>query len=418
MNLPRMYRVRQGFDDNRVNNIAETVKSEMNKLSFQAVKPAQRIAITAGSRGLANIAEILRAIVDFCQSMGAEPFIFPAMGSHGGATSEGQLAVLRQLGVTESYVKAPVLSSMETKEIGKTEDGIPVLIDKHAYSADHIIVVNRIKSHTKFKAPIESGLMKMMAIGMGKHKGAELYHKAAIQYTFPRIIIGAGREVITRTPVLCGLGIVENSSGETARIAALKPEEIESKEKELLLLAKEKMARLPFDEIDLLIVDEMGKDISGVGIDPNVTGRNRDVLVGFPHPTHIKRLFVRDLTEKSKGNATGIGLADITTKRLVDKINRSATYINCITGISLEKAAIPMYVENDREAIEIALGSIGLTSPEKSKIMRIKNTLQLEIVETSEAYAEALNQRTDLKILDGPCSMVFDGNNNLLALCR
>ena len=417
MNLPRMYRVRQRSDDTRVDNIAETVKSEMNKLSFQTVKPAQRIAITAGSRGVANIAEILRAIVDFCQSIGAEPFIFPAMGSHGGATSEGQLAVLRQLGVTESYVKAPVLSSMETKEIGKTEDGVPVFIDKHAHSADHIIVVNRIKSHTKFKAPIESGLMKMMAIGMGKHKGAELYHRAAIQYTFGRIIIGAGREVIARAPVLCGLGIVENSSGETARIAALRPEEIESKETELLLLAKEKMAKLPFDEIDLLIVDEMGKDISGVGIDPNVTGRNRDILAGFPHPTHIKRLFVRDLTEKSKGNATGIGLADITTKRLVDKINRSATYINCITGISLEKAAIPMYVENDREAIEIALGSIGLTPPEESKIMRIKNTLQLEVVEISEAYVEASNQRTDLKILDGPCSMAFDSDNNLLPLC-
>jgi hypothetical protein len=413
-----MYRVRQRFDDTRVNNIAETVKSEMNKLSFQTVKPAQRIAITAGSRGVANIAEILRAIVDFCQSMGAEPFIFPAMGSHGGATSEGQLAVLKQLGVTESYVKAPVLSSMETKEIGKTEDGVPVFIDKHAYSADHIIVVNRVKSHTKFKAPIESGLMKMMAIGMGKHKGAELYHRAAIQYTFPKIIVGAGREVITRAPVLCGLGIVENSSGETAKIAALEPEEIESKEAELLLLAKKMMAQLPFNEIDLLIVDEMGKDISGVGIDPNVTGRNRDILAGFPHPAHIKRLFVRDLTEKSKGNATGIGLADITTKRLVDRINRSATYVNCITGISLEKAAIPMYVENDREAMEIALGSIGLTSPEESKIMRIRNTLQLEIMEISEAYAEAFNQRTDLKILDGPCSMVFDSNNNLSALCR
>lgn len=418
MNLPKMYRVRQILDDTRVDNIAETVKSEMNKLSFETVKPGQRIAISAGSRGVANIAEILRAIVDFCQSMGAEPFIFPAMGSHGGATSEGQLAVLKQLGVTESYVKAPVLSSMETEEIGKTEDGVPVFIDKHAYSADHIIVVNRIKSHTKFKAPNESGLMKMMAIGMGKHKGAELYHKAAIQYTFPRIIVGAGREVIARAPVLCGLGIVENSSGETAKIAALKPEEIESKETELLLLAKKMMAQLPFNEIDLLIVDEMGKDISGVGIDPNVTGRNRDILAGFPHPAHIKRMFVRDLTEKSKGNATGIGLADITTERLVNKINRSATYINCITGISLEKAAIPMYVENDREAIEIALGSIGLTSPEKSKIVRIKNTLQLEIVEASEAYAEAFGQRTDLKILDGPHAMVFDSNNNLPALSR
>jgi hypothetical protein len=412
-----MYRVRQKSDDTRLDNIAETVRSEMDKLSFQAVKPAQRIAITAGSRGVANIAEILRAVVDFCRLMSAEPFIFPAMGSHGGATSEGQLAVLRQLGITESYVKAPILSSMETREIGRTEDGIPVLIDKHAYSADHIIVVNRIKSHTKFKAPIESGLMKMMAIGMGKHEGAELYHRAAIQYTFGRIIVGAGREVISRAPVLCGLGIVENSAGQTARIAALRPEEIESKETELLLLAKKMMAKLPFNEIDLLIVDEMGKDISGVGMDPNVTGRNRDVLAGFPHPTCVKRLFVRDLTEKTKGNATGIGLADITTKRLVDEIDRSATYVNCITGISLEKAAVPMYVENDREAMEIALGSVGLTPPKESKVIRIKNTLQLEILEISEAYAEVLNQRTDLEILDGPSSMTFDHNDNLLALC-
>jgi hypothetical protein len=412
-----MYRVRQRLDDTRLDNIAETVKSEMDRLSCQTVKPGQKIAITAGSRGIANIAEILRAIVDYCQSMGAKPFIFPAMGSHGGATSEGQLAVLRQLGIIESYAKAPILSSMETKEIGKTEDGIPVLIDKRAYSADHIIVVNRVKSHTKFKAPNESGLMKMMAIGMGKHKGAELYHRAAIQYTFPRIIVGAGREVISRAPVLCGLGIVENSTGQTAKITALRPEEIESKETELLLLAKKMMAKLPFDEIDLLIVDEMGKDISGVGIDPNVTGRNRDVLAGFPHPTCVKRLFVRDLTEKTEGNATGIGLADITTKRLVDKIDRSATYINCITGISPEKAAIPMYVENDREAMEIALGSIGLTPPEESKVIRIRNTLQLESLEISEAYAEALNPRTDLEILTGPSSMAFDHNDNLLALC-
>jgi hypothetical protein len=258
--------------------------------------------------------------------------------------------------------------------------------------------------------------MKMMAIGMGKQKGAELYHKAAIQHTFAKIIVDAGREVIRRAPILCGLGIVDNGYGKTAKIAALKPAEIEPKEKELLQLSKKLMAKLPFDEIDLLIVDEIGKNISGVGMDPNVTGRNRDLLGVFPHPTQIKRVFVRDLTDKSKGNAIGIGLADITTRRLVDKVDHHATYINAITGISLEKAAIPMYVESDREAIEIALGSIGLIPPETSKIVRIKNTLELEYIEVSEVYAEELTKRSDLEIIEGPKSFLFSDTDNLMPL--
>ena len=413
MNLPKMYHIRQRFDDSRVKDIRETVRAELGGLSWSAIQPGQRVAITAGSRGIADIAEILGTIVEFLKSFDADSFLFPAMGSHGGATAAGQVAMLEQLGVTEASVKAPIISSMETEEIGFTEDRVPVFMDKNALAADHIVVVNRIKSHTKFKAPIESGLMKMMAIGMGKLKGAELYHKAAVQYTFFKIITDAARLVMTKAPVICAVGILENAYGETAKIKALKTAEIESKEKDLLLLSKKMMANLPFNEIDLLIIDEMGKDISGVGIDPNITGRNRDLLGVFPHPVEVKRLFVRDLTDRTKGNAAGIGLADVTTKRLVDKIDYDATYKNCITGISLEKAAVPMYFKNDREAIEVALGSIGLIPAEKSKIVRIKNTLRLDTAEVSEVYAEMFQRRPDLEIISGPDAMVFNGQNNL-----
>ena len=417
MNFPKVYRLRQNFDRTVVQDIPGTVKAELKKLSLEKrVKPGQRVALTAGSRGVANIAVILKAAVIHLKSLGAQPFIFPAMGSHGGATAEGQTALLAHYNVTEAFTGAPVLSSMEAVEIGKTGDGVPVYIDKNASQADWIIVVNRIKPHTKFKAPHESGLMKMMAIGMGKQKGAEYYHKAALHYTFPKIIVDAGREVLKKAPVLCGIGTVENGYDETAKIAALNPGEIESREKELLELAKKMMPRLPFNEIDLLIVDEMGKDISGTGIDPNVTGRNRDLIGVFPHPTNVKRLFVRDLTENSNGNATGIGLADLTTKRLVDKIDYQAMYMNCITGISVEKAAVPMHFETDQEAIKVGLGSVGLTPPEKSKIVRIKNTLLVDEVEVSEAYGEELKKRSDLEILESPKPMSFDRRGNLLPL--
>jgi hypothetical protein len=416
MNLPKMCRIRQHFDNTRLDDIQKSVLSELRQLSWDQIRPGNSVAIAAGSRGIANFAEILKVVVEFLKSLDARPFIFPAMGSHGGATAEGQVDVLNQLGVTESAVQAPILSSMEVQEIGTTRDQVPVFVDKNALAADHIVVVNRIKSHTKFKAPIESGLMKMMAIGLGKHKGAAYYHKAAVQHTFPNIIRDAARIVLQKTPVIGALGIVENGYGDTARITALKPAEIESNEKKLLSLSKKLMAKLPFNDIDLLIVDEMGKDISGVGIDPNITGRNRDLLGVFSHPARVKRIFVRDLTDQSKGNAIGIGLADLTTKRLVDKIDYAVTYKNCITGISLEKGAIPMHFANDSEAIEVALDSIGLISAQKSKIVRIKNTLRLDIVEVSAAYAEALSQREDVDIVKGPAPMAFNSENNLLPL--
>ena len=417
MDFPDMIRLRQTFDRTMVTDIPGAVQAELKKLALgQRVRPGQRIALTGGSRGVANIALILKSAADYLKSLGARPFIFPAMGSHGGATAEGQTAMLAHYHVTEAFTDAPILSSMETVEISKTQDGVPVFIDKNAFEADGIIVVNRIKPHTKFKAPIESGLMKMMAIGMGKQKGAEYYHKAAIQYTFPKIIVDVGREVLKKVPILCGLGLVENGYDQTAAIAAVLPDELEKKEKELLILAKRMMPRLPFTEIDLLIIDEMGKDISGTGIDPNVTGRNRDILGVFPHPVNVRRLFVRDLTPFSGGNATGIGLADLTTKRLVDKIDRLSTYMNCITGISLEKAAIPMHIETDRECIQVALGSVGLIPPRKSRIVRIKNTLQLDEVEVSEIYGGEIPSRPDLEILEGPHPISFDARGNLAPL--
>ena len=414
MSFPRIYRIRQPFDNTAVKDIPASVKAELTGLSLEKkVKPGQKVAVTAGSRGVANIAEILKATVGYLKSIGAEPFIFPAMGSHGGAKAEEQTALLAHYQVTEAFTGAPIVSSMEVIEISRTEDGVPVYIDKNASDADWVVVVNRVKPHTKFKAPIESGLMKMMAIGMGKQKGAEHYHKAAIQYTFGKIIVDAGREVIKKAPILCGIAIVENGYDETARIKAIEPQDFEEQEKELLVVAKELMPRLPFNDIDLLIIDEMGKNISGTGMDPNIIGRNRDILGAFPHPVNPKRIFVRDLTDDSNGNATGIGLADLATKRLVDKIDYQATYMNCITGISLEKAAIPMNFKTDSEAIQVGLGSIGLVTPENAQIVRIKNTLQVDEAEVSEAYTDELEKREDLEIVEGPSPMAFDAEGNL-----
>jgi len=417
MMFPRMYRICQTFDRSSVRNIGESVRAELNRLPVrEKLRPGHRVAITAGSRGISDISLILKTIAQYLHLLGAQPFLFPAMGSHGGGTAEGQTTLLKHYQITEEAIGAPILSSMEVVEIGQTEIGLPVYMDKHASQADHIIVVNRIKPHTKFKGSIESGLMKMMAIGMGKQKGAELLHRAAIEYGFQKIIEDVAKVVLKKAPILFGLGIVENGYDEIAKVVGFMPEEIECGEKELLVQAKAMMPKLPFENIDLLIVDEMGKDISGVGMDPNVTGRNRDIMGTFPHPTEIKRLFVRDLTPSSKGNAIGVGLADLTTKRLVEKIDYAVTYMNCITAISLEKAAIPMHFETDREAIQVALDSIGLIPLDRSKIVRIKNTLQLDEVEVSEAYEKELLQRSDLEIMEGPYAMGFDSQGNLLAL--
>jgi len=405
MKRPQMYRVEQMFDATHVPHIRRAVVEALENLSPAVVKSGQRVAITAGSRGIRGIAEIMRAVVDYFRRQGAVPFIFPAMGSHGGATAEGQIAVLDRLGISEAFVPAPIQSSMETVTVGRTPDGVPVYVDHNALGADHIVVVNRIKSHTKFKAPIESGLMKMMAIGMGKQKGAVLCHKAAVEYGMARIIVDAAREIIRRTPILCGVGVVENGYGDTAGIRAFAAADIEAGEEKLLRRAKQMAAKLPLNDIDVLIVDQMGKDISGVGMDPNVTGRNRDLLGVFPHPTRIKRIFVRDLSDQSYGNANGIGLADVTTRRLVEKIDYQATYQNAVTAMGLEKAAVPMHFDTDEAALSAALNSIGLVPPARSRIVRIRHTGDLKVVEVSAACLPQLAKNT--RILAGPQPRAF-----------
>jgi hypothetical protein len=370
------------------------------------------VAITAGSRGIANIDRITQAVVGELKALGLQPFIVPTMGSHGEATAEGQLKVLEHYGITEATMGCPITSSMEVVQIGEVK-GIPVFCDKNAWGADHIAVVARIKTHTDFDAEIESGLFKMMAIGLGKQRGAEHYHRAGHHYSYAEVFPLVGKTVLETGNILFGLGIVENGYDETAKVRAMLPKDFEEGEKALLREAKVWMARLPFDALDLLIVDEMGKNISGAGMDTNVVGRPFVQKV-LDRPK-VRRLFVRDLTPESGGNAVGVGMADMTTRRLVNKINYKALYMNAITSGVPEGAKVPMAFETDREAIQVALKMIGLTPPEQARIVRIKNTLQLTEMDVSEALLSEIRAHERLSVVAEPAVLVFDDKGNLPA---
>jgi hypothetical protein len=295
---PTMFRVRQSFDAARVHDVAQTTRDELARLALhERIRPGQSVAITAGSRGITNIAVILRAAVGHFQSLGAEPFLVPAMGSHGGATAAGQLEVLASLGVTPEYCGCPIRSSMETVAACQTAEGFPVYFDRHAFEADHVLVCGRIKPHTDFAGEIESGLMKMMLIGLGKHDGAKIYHRAIQDYSFDQIVRSVAQRVLAQCRIVAGLAIVENGYDETARIAALEPATIVEREKELLVLAKRLLPRLPFPRIDLLLIDRIGKDISGTGMDTNVVGRkfNEHEALEDEWPK-ARRIAVRDLS--------------------------------------------------------------------------------------------------------------------------
>ncbi len=416
MELPKMALVEQQFDPQRIENIPEAVAQEMAKLHLgEKVKSGDSVAITAGSRGVANIDTITKTIVEELKKLGAEPFVFPAMGSHGGATAEGQIKVLASLGITEETMGCPIKSDMEPTFLGEADLGYPVNVDKNAMAADHIVVVNRVKAHTKFEGPVESGIMKMMAIGMGKQKGASYYHKAAVRLTFQKIVETVGLEVMKRCPILFGLGTVENAFHDTCVIRAFKPEDILEGEKALLVTAKERMAQLPFDEIDILIVEEIGKDISGTGMDTNVTGRNFDLLGDFTTRPKVKRVFIRDLTAKTEGNATGIGLADFTTTRLVEKMDKHKTWMNVITGISPEKGAIPIHFDTDREILQACFDTIGDTPPAEAMVVHIKNTLAVHRISVSQAYADLIAGNEKLKQLSDWKKMALDPQGNMVS---
>lgn len=412
--FPQMLRIRQEFETHPIPDPAAAASRELRKLGLSgSIASGQSVAVTAGSRGIANIAAILGSVIWELKDLGAEPFIVPAMGSHGGATAPGQLKVLESFGVTESRLGVPIRATMEVVQIGETAEGIPVFMDRNAHQADHIAVVGRVKAHTDFKAPIESGLMKMMAIGLGKQRGADMYHRGALHYGFYEIITSVARVVMEKCPVLFGLALVEDQRDETAIIQAVKPAEFEQVEEKLLVEAKALMPRIPFDEIDLLIIDEMGKDISGAGIDPNVVGRHDMPLAKIPVKPKVTRIFVRDLSPHTYGNAIGIGMADFTTRRLVDKIDIQATYMNCLTACGPESARIPMHFETDREVVEAALGTLGWVEPEAARVVHIADTSRLEEMEISDSMLGQARDDENISLLSEPAPMVFDGQGKL-----
>jgi len=414
MSYPDMFAVRQAFVREREADVVEAVRRELGRIrSGLRVKAGARVGIAVGSRGIANIDVVAKSVVDAVKELGASPFIFPAMGSHGGGTAEGQASVLHHYGITEESMGCPLLSDMETVRIGESPEGIPVFLDRNAFQADHVIPINRVKAHTEFKGEIESGIMKMLLIGMGKREGAGVYHRAFADYGFDRIVASLARVVIENARVLFGVALIENAFGETALVRGLLPGQIVEEERSLLLKAKELSPKLPFDDIDILIVDEMGKNISGSGMDTNVIGRFYNQVAREPEKPRIKRIFVRDLTAESMGNACGIGLADYTLRSLVDKVDIAATNTNCITASNPEKARIPIACTTDREALDLCFATIGLTAPENAGVVRIRSTLDLTELEISQKLRDQAHGRTDLEILSGPVPLACDAQGRL-----
>ncbi len=416
MIFPRMAQIKQRFETRPIADAAKAVRDELANLKLaERIRPGQTVAITAGSRGIANMVTVLSVIVQELKAIGAEPFLVPAMGSHGGATAEGQVRLLAGYGITEETVGAPIRSDMSVVEIGRTELGLPVYQDKIAAAADHVVVVNRVKPHTDFEGPTESGLMKMMVIGLGKQKGAEQYHNAVLEFGYYKMLVAVARVILEKMPISFGVGLVENQLDETQIIRAAWREDIEAMDTALQVESKKLLPRIPFKEIDLLIVDEMGKNISGTGMDQNVIARTVIRVGTVPKEPRIRRIFVRDLTEKSQGIAIGLANADFTTTRLVKKINRPATYVNCLTACEPEMAAIPPYYDEDREAVERALATIGLIPSEQARVVYIKNTLNLETMMVSEALLPEAAENASIETVSELAPLRFGEDGNLIS---
>ncbi len=415
MGYPKMIRVRQTFEKQTLENIPQEISAHLAKLGLEKiVKNGDTVAVACSSRGIANYSSIVKSVISFLKQLGLTPFIIPAMGSHGGATSDGQRRVLEHFGITEEEMGVPIRSSLDVIQLGETEEHIPVYLDKEASKADHIVLINRIKKHTEFEHEFESGLLKMMGIGLGKQKGASTYHQAMLTYGYPGVILSVAGKVLQYSNLLFGVGVVENGYCQTARIDISGPEKIEEMEKELFKEAKKLSPSLPFDEADILIIDEMGKDISGTGFDTKVVGRiGLPLVTKEPESPKVKRILVCDLTEGSEGNAVGVGIADLITQRLLDNIDMDALNINTITGVCPEMGKIPLTLKNDREAIKIAIKCVGLIPLDELKIIRIKNTSLLSEVDISEGYEEELSKRNDLEVIIEKRSMEFDEAGNL-----
>lgn len=412
--IPGMCRVRQRFDRDGISDVAAVLREKLNDEKLKArIRPGMRVVLTGSSRQIANMPLILKKLAAFVRAQGGEPCIIPAMGSHGGATAEGQKALLEGYGITEDYCGCPILSSMETVRVGQLPDGDEVRMDRFAHEADAVIVVGRIKAHTAFRGTYESGLVKMMAIGMGKRAGADSLHRAGFGKMGERLPLYA-KVVFDNCNVIFGVAPIENEFDQTCRIEVIPAEEIFDREPELLRYAKSRLPRILLPETDVLIVGEIGKDFSGSGMDPNVTG-----TFGTPYATggiQKQRVVVLDLSEQTHGNFIGLGMADTTTKRAFEKLDTNAAYFNMLTSTVLCVGKIPMVLEDDKLAIQAALKTLTQVDREHIRMVYLKNTLSLETIMVSEALLEQVRGRDDMEILEQPHPLSFDSEGRLLDL--
>ncbi|MEA4971608.1 hypothetical protein SDC9_68775 [bioreactor metagenome] len=409
---PKMYRIRQHLNSEKLNDLKKAVFDELDTIGIDTkIKKDGEIAVCAGSRGINNIDKIVKAAVDYVFEHGGKPFIVPAMGSHGGATAEGQVHVLEKLGISEELMGCEIRSDMEPVYLGDAANGAPVYFDKNAYGADGIIVINRVKPHTDFLAKNESGVVKMCAVGLGKEKGATAMHGYNLGETIPLSF-----EVsLKKAPYLAGLAIIENSMDETYMIKALKPEEFLDEEAKLLDVAKEQVPHLPVDELDVLIVKEMGKMFSGTGVDTKVIGRIMVKGVPEPEAPRINKLAILRLSPNSYGNAVGIGLADLTTKKLVDMIDYESMYINLVPTTYLERGKVPSHFATEKETVAVAFKTLGKVKPEEAKVIVCENTLHISTLLVSEAVYNEIKGKVDL--VDENVQWTFDNNGDITMNC-
>jgi hypothetical protein len=378
-------------------------------LSLGSLDPGSEVALGVGSRGIANLPEVVAGVVDALAGAGHEPFVFPAMGSHGGATAEGQAEMLAELGVTERAIGCSIQSSMEVVEVGRTpERDVPVFVDAHAVGADAIVPVNRIKPHTDFDGPVESGLSKMLVIGMGKQRGAKVAHEWATDWSFRRMIPEITEQLLEALPVLGGVAILEDQHHDTAHLEGVPPSGFLDRERELLERAHELLPKLPFSDLDVVVFDRLGKDVSGQGMDTNVIGR-RPFSINEPEPSgpDIKRIYARGLTEATHGNAMGVGSADVVHGDVVAELDAPTTLINALTASTIRGVRLPPVVETDRAGLAAALSTIGVVDPDTVRVLRAADTMHLGRLYASPALVGAARERDDLRVLEEPTPIEF-----------
>jgi hypothetical protein len=415
MSFSRLLNIHQKFPDRRVADISSTVQKELAASGFgENLKPGARIAIGVGSRGIANVASIVRAVVAYWKSRGFSPFLFPAMGSHGAATAEGQADVLAHYGIVESAMGCPVISSLEVEPLGATPDGIEAFMDKNAYNSDGVFLIGRVKWHTDFAGKIESGLFKMMAIGLGKFAGAQRYHTFAYNLGLEHVIRSVGRQVLKSGKILGGMAILEDANHNTAQLTAVPVAQMEQKEEELLALVKSWMGRIPVNEVDILIIDEIGKTYSGAGMDTKVVNRS---VNGEYNPwdtaPRIHRIFLRGLSDKSYGNGVGVGMADVINDRLLKVIDWTPTQINSLTASTPAAIRTPTHFPTDKLCLDKFWPTVGKFKQEDVTIAWIANSMELARLRLSENLRSEIAANPTLEVEGDPEPLDFDETGNL-----